>query len=109
MQVRPGGTACGTEAADNMAELHRLANADVDRGQVSVTGSKPVAVVDLDHLAVAPEPARARYRAVRGDAHRVARVAAEIQSRVHRGCTDEGIDPHPKCGREVDLAHHRLA
>src|SRR6266850_2071882 len=45
------------EAADDLADLDVLADRDVDLGQMAVTRHHPVAVVDLDHPAVAAVPA----------------------------------------------------
>ena len=66
MQMRAGRAAGRADLADGLADPHRLADLDVDLRQVAVAGGEAVAVVDLDHLAVAAFPAgdasRCRWR-----------------------------------------------
>ena len=61
-----------------------LADANVDRGEVAVAGGHAVAMIDVDHAAVAAAPACRRDLAVRGGAHGIAGLAVEIETGVHR-------------------------
>src|SRR5204862_476583 len=77
-------------------------------GEVAVARCHAVAVVDLDHLAVAALPAGECHRAVCGRAHRVARLAAHVETGVHRRRFQEWINPHAEARRGIDLAGDRL-
>src|ERR1700712_429113 len=57
MQMRAGGAAGRTDRADHLSDLDDIADLDVDFRQMAVAGREPVAVVDLDHPAVAAGPA----------------------------------------------------
>ena len=109
VQMRPGRAPGRADLADDLAGAHPLPDLDVIVGQMPVAGREPVAVVDLDHLAVAALPAGDRDVAVGGRAHRIAGLAAEIQAGVHRGRADERIDAHAEAGGYFHLAHDRLA
>ncbi len=76
---------------------------------MAVARRKAVAVIDLDHVAVAAAPARGFHGAVGGDAHRIAGLAAEVEAAVHRRPAEERIRPHAEAGRQIDLAHDRLS
>src|SRR5262249_59341414 len=58
VQMRAGRATGRAHASDDLAGAHALAFLDVDRGKVAVAGREPVAMVDLDHLAVAAAPPR---------------------------------------------------
>src|SRR5262245_46561341 len=64
VQVRAGGATSRADPADDLANVHRLADLDVDARQVSVAGREAAAVLDFDHVAVAALPAGERHRAV---------------------------------------------
>src|SRR6266436_5411199 len=53
VQMRSGGAAGRADLADDLAGLDRVADLGVDAGEVAVARRHAVAVVDLDHLAVA--------------------------------------------------------
>src|SRR5262249_16821067 len=57
MQMRtcraPGGAAC----ADHLADPDDIADLDVDLGEMAVARGESVAVIDLDHAAIAALPA----------------------------------------------------
>ena len=55
----------------------------VDLRQMAITGRKPVAVIDLDHLAVAAAPAGGGHRAAGSRVDRFAKLATEIDARMH--------------------------
>ena len=109
VQMRAGGAAGRADAADDVADLDVLADAHVDRRQMAVAGRELVAVVDLDHLAVAAVPAGGDDGAGGGGAHRIAGVAAHVHAGVHRRTTEERIGAHAERGAYIDLAGDRLA
>src|SRR5690606_14654154 len=57
MQMRPGGAAGGADVANGLADADALADLDANGGEVAVAGGEAVAMVDLDHAAVAAVPA----------------------------------------------------
>src|SRR5262249_11228680 len=85
VQMWSGGAAGGAALADDLTDLDRVAALGVDAGEVAVARRHAVAVVDLDHLAVAALPAGKCHCAVRGRAHRVAGIAAHVEAGMHRG------------------------
>src|SRR5689334_6787253 len=91
VQMRPGRASGGADPADDLPDADRLTDLDVDLRQMRVARGKAVAVIDLDHLAVAAVPARDRHRPGGGRACRLAGVGAEVEAGVHRGCPDERI------------------
>src|ERR1051325_7693225 len=109
MQMWSGRASGRSNAADDLADLDLLADLNLDLRQVAVARRKSVAVVDLDHLAVAAAPAGGFHGAVGGGAHRVAGAAAEVETGVHRRPAEERIGPHAEAGRQVDLAEDRLS
>src|SRR5215218_10733396 len=57
VQVRAGRAPGGADLADHLADTDGLSLRDIDRRQMAVARRKPIAVIDLDHLAVAAAPA----------------------------------------------------
>src|SRR6516225_306058 len=57
MQMRAGGAAGRADLADHLSDPDGVADLDVDLREMAVAGRKPVAMVDLDHAAVAAAPA----------------------------------------------------
>src|SRR5688500_13225222 len=84
--------------ADDVTGAHPLADLHGDVGEMPVARREPVAVVDLDHLAVAALPSGNGDAAVGGGARRIAGLAAEIDAGVHGRRADERIDAHAKAG-----------
>src|SRR6185295_17510262 len=84
VQVRAGRSAGRADPADDLAGAHRLAFFDVSRREVRVACRQPVAMVDLDHPAIAAVPADRRDGPAGGGTHRVAMGAAQIKPGVHR-------------------------
>ena len=66
----------------------------IDLREVAVAGRQTVAVIDLDHFAVAAAPAGGGRPCRCGRVDRVAGVAAEIESGVHAPARAEWIDAH---------------
>src|ERR1700722_20506783 len=104
MQMRAGGAPGRADPADPLPDANALADANVDLRQMTVAGGKAVAVIDLDHLAVAAAPAGRRHRSRRRGVGRLAVAAAELDTRVHRRHMQERIDAHAERRREIDLA-----
>ncbi len=82
--------------ADHLADLDVFADLDADLGEMAVAGRQPVAVIDLDHAAIAAGPARRHHLAVGGDAHRIALSGAEVEAGVHCRSPEEGSLRTPK-------------
>ena len=81
----------------------------VDLRQMAVAGGKPVAVVDLDHVAVAAFAAGDGHLAGGGGVHRLADVAAQVDAGMHGGAAEERIHAHAEGRTHVDFAGDRLA
>src|SRR6185312_273538 len=94
MQMRPGRTPCRAEAADRLPDVNLLPDRHVDFREVTVSRRETVAVIDLDHLAVAAAPGGDSYGSGRGGVNLVAGVAAEVDAGVHRRGVNERIDAH---------------
>src|SRR3954453_2657287 len=107
--MRPGGTAGRPDETNDLADLHDLADPDIDLGEMAVAGCEAIAVIDLDHAAVAAGPAGRDDLAVGGDANGIAARGAEVEPGVHRGPAQERIAAHAEAGGEFDLADDRLA
>src|SRR5437762_9881968 len=67
VQMRTGRTSRRTDEPDHLADLHDLADLDIDLGEMAVAGRKSVAVINLDHAAVTAGPAGRDHLAVGGD------------------------------------------
>src|ERR1700687_1285084 len=78
VQMRAGGAGGEADLADGLRDVDRLAAPPADFRQMAVTGGQAMAVVDLDHIAVAALPAGDGHAAVGGGAHRIAALAAQI-------------------------------
>src|SRR5580693_682346 len=109
MQMRAGRAPGRADPTDHLADANALADTNVDFRQMAVAGGKSVAVIDLDHLAVAAAPAGRRHGSRSRSVGRLAIAAAEIYSRVHCRHMQERIDAHAEWRGEIDLAGHRLA
>src|SRR3954465_6236427 len=107
--MRAGRAAGRADPSEDLADPHRLADPGFDLRHMPVTGRKTVAVVDLDHLAVAAAPAGSGHRAGRGGVDCLAGFAAEVDAGVHRWPAEERIEPHAESGRQVDFAFDRLS
>src|SRR5262249_32004310 len=109
VQVRTGGASGGPDAADDLADADALSFRHVDRGEMAITCRQAVAVIDLNHLAVAAAPSRRHPLAGRGGAHRVAGIGAHVEAGVHGERADERVHAHAEAGAELHLAGERLA
>src|SRR5690606_24368117 len=87
--------------ADQVADLHRIARV------VRVTGDVAVAVVDLDHVAVAAAHAGETDHAVGHGHHRVAGAGVEIDALVELAAAAEGIGAAAVAGGDVAVGHRR--
>src|SRR5689334_8809118 len=109
MQMRAGRAARGADLAENLSAPDLLADLDLDLGHVAVAGHQPVAVVDLDHLAIAAAPACNSHRAAGSGVNGIADLGAEIEAGMHGGPAQERIDPHAESGDDLAVAGDRLA
>src|SRR5262249_9455036 len=109
MQVRSSRASGRAHPADDLANANGLTFADVERRQVSVPRRQPVAMIDLDHLAVAAAPAGRSDLAGRGRADRVAHIAAHVEPGMHGERAHERIHSDAEAGRCIDLAGEWLA
>src|SRR5580692_5640042 len=109
MQMGSGGTSGRADFADHLTDLDDVADLDVDLRQMAVASREPVAMVDLDHAAIAAAPARIDHLAIGGGAHGIAHLGAEIETRMHRWPAEEGIAANAEARGELDLADHGLA
>src|SRR5262245_14769379 len=109
MQMRPGRAAGRAELTDGLPDPYFVADAHIDRGKMGISRRKPVAVIDLDHLAVAAAPSGMAHGSGRGGAHRLAFVSAQIDAGVHRCSVEKRIDADAESGAHVDLAGDWLA
>src|SRR5580692_12909800 len=83
MQMRAGRAPGRADPADHLADANALADANVDLGEMAVAGGEAIAVVDLDHLAIAAAPAGRRHCSRSRSMGRLAIGAAEIDAGVH--------------------------
>ncbi len=109
VQMWPGGAASGPGAADDLADLDGLPDVHVDRREMPIAGGEAVAVVDLDHAAIAAAPPGGSDGAVRGCMHGLAGLGVEIEPRMHRRRAGEGIGAHAEGRGHLELAVDRLA
>src|SRR5262249_23928562 len=109
VQVRSRRAPGRTDLADDLPGLDRLADANGDRRQVAVAGRQSVAVIDVDHAAVAAAPARGGHGAVGGGVHRIAGLAMEIEPGVQGRRAQEWSDADAEAGLQIELAVDRLA
>src|SRR5690242_12099130 len=98
--MRAGRAASRADLADHLTDLDDVADLHVDLREMAVARGQPVAMVDLDHAAIAAAPARRDHLAVGGGADGIAGLSAEIEAGVHRGPAEEGIGAHAEAGRE---------
>src|SRR5262245_62717136 len=98
-----------TDLADDLSGLDGLADANVDRRQVTVAARQSVAVINVDRAAIAAAPAGGGYPAVGGGAHRVAGLAMEIEPGMHGRPAQEWVDADAEARLQIDLAVDRLA
>src|SRR5437763_16042704 len=78
MQMRAGGAPSRADTADDLADPNSLPDFHIDCRKMRVARRKAVAVVDLDHLAVAAVPARDGHGAGRGRARRFPGVGTDV-------------------------------
>src|SRR5215470_519963 len=95
------GRASGrTDLADHLTDPDDVAVLDVDLGEMAIACRQAVAVVDLDHAAITAAPARRDHLAIRGCAHGIACLRAEIEAGVHGRTAEERIRSHAEAGGE---------
>src|SRR5215475_74815 len=108
VQVRAGGAPGRADLADDLADAHALALADVDGGEMAVARRQAVAVIDFHHLAVAAAPAGEHDLAGGGGTHRLAGAGAHVEPVMHGERADERVHSDAEPRRELELAGERL-
>src|ERR1700751_3523562 len=107
--MRAGGPPGRSDLADDLADAHRLPDLHVDLRQMPVAGGQPVAVVDLDQIAVPAVAAGNGDAAIGGRVHRLTDLAAQVDAGVHGRAAEEGIGAYAERRGHVEFAGHRLA
>src|SRR5690606_38161436 len=107
VEVRAGRAASRTRFADDVAGLYFLAFLHVDTAQVRVARGEAVAMVDLDHAAVAAVEASADDLAGAGAAYRHADRRAEVDAGVHRRAADQRVAAYAEAAGDC-LARNRM-
>src|SRR5690242_7065611 len=107
--MRAGRTAGRTYFPDDFADADELADLHIDLRQVAVTGRQAIAVIDLDHIAVAAFPARNRHAAGRGRAHGFADLSTQVDACMNRRAAQEWIHAHAEWRTHVYFADNGLA
>src|SRR5881394_2908217 len=82
MQMRPRRASGRAYIGDKLTTRDSVADRGIDLGQVAVTRCQAVAVIDLEHIAIAAGPPGLDDRAVRRGDNKVAAFAVDIHSRV---------------------------
>src|SRR5580704_807066 len=93
VQVRAGGTSGGAHGADLLTEHHMLADLDGDGREVGIAGLEPMAMVDLDRIAVARAHAGEGDDAGRRHMDRRAVRTGPVLAGMEGGTAGEGIGP----------------
>src|SRR5262249_4352903 len=109
VQVRSGRASGRADLADDLPGPDGLADVNVDRRQVAVACRQSVAVIDVDHAAVAAAPARGGHRAVSGGVHHIAGLAVKIEPSMHGRPAQERVDADAESRLQIELAVDRLA
>src|SRR5262245_57139031 len=105
--MRPGGKAGRSNPADDLPDPNDLSDLDADFGQVAKAGREPVAVADLDHVAVAALPTRYRDLACCRCAHRLASVAAQVDAGMESHTPEDRVFAHSEGRCHIGLADDR--
>ena len=105
VDVRAGGAAAAAHEGDGLALLHAVADAHQVAQVVGVAGDVAVAVVDLDHEAVAVALARPGDDPARHRHHRRAQPAGEIHPAVVLAPAGEGVGAPPVVRGKPAPAH----
>ncbi len=109
VQMRAGRTPGRTDPADDFADAHGLAYFHVDLGEMAVAGGQAIAVIDLNHVAIAAFAAGDAHSAGGGSVHRFSGFAAQVDAGVNGGPAQERVQTHAERRTHVDLTGHRLA
>src|SRR5262245_49416638 len=98
VQMRAGGAPGRADLADDLADAHVLALADVDGGELAVARRQAVAVIDFHHFAVAAAPAGEHDFSGGRDASRLARAGAAVDSGNRGGAAAARSHPDAEAG-----------
>src|SRR5665811_916962 len=109
VQMRAGRSPGRADPADDLADAHRLTDLHVNLREMAVTGGQAIAVVDLDHVAIAAFAAGDAHFAGGGGVHRFAGFAAQVDTGMDGGPAQERVEAHAERRTHVHLAADRLA
>src|SRR5215467_5178023 len=104
MQMRSGGAAGRANLADHLSDPDGIADLHVDLREMAIARRQPVAVIDLDHAAIAAGPSGRNDLAVGGSADEIACLCAKVETGVHGGSAEKRIAAHAEAGGEFDFA-----
>ena len=93
MKVRPGAVSGGADSADLLSGLHLLSDADIEAGEVRVSGFKTVAMIDQNTDAVSTVPTGLHNPAVGIGINGVTMVGGDIQTIMESSLTGNWVNP----------------
>lgn len=96
MKVRASRAACRADFTDLGSALHILTRTHENAVHVSVAGLIPIAVIDLDEIAVAPDHSSPADMPIRSCVNRRASRLRKIHARMLFRATMERIGAHSK-------------
>src|SRR5690606_13718944 len=105
MQVRPGGPPRRAEPCNGLTASHDVPHLDEIVRVVRVARHEPIAVIDLDHLAVAGPRTGPRHDAGRDGDDRRPRSPSEVDASMHHRPPRERIDARTEPRRHVCSLH----
>src|ERR1044072_9855890 len=98
MEVRAGGAPGGPDRAQLIAAAYLIADRNIDPGKVAVAAGDAVAVIDLDHIAIAALASGLEDRAASGRIGDLALLAIDVHPGMDfitagaaRGAAETGI------------------
>src|SRR5262249_910397 len=107
--MRTGRTAGGSNPADYFANTDNLADFHADLGQMGIAGCEPVAMADLDHIAVAACSACNGHLAGRGCSYRFAKVATHVDARMDRETAQQRVHSPAELRSHFYFTDYRFA
>ena len=105
MQMRAGAAAAKTYVGNDLSPTHALAVRDRKAGQMTVASRYAVAVVDLEHAAVAVVKVGVSHDAVGRSQDRLSVMAGDVHAGMECAFTVERIDALAE--GSGDRTHHR--
>ena len=106
MQMGAGRAARGTNPADDATACDALAHFHIDGGEMRVARGQAIAMIDLDHVAIAADDIGFHHLAGSGGPHRGTLMGLEIDARMHRYGPREGIGPGAERACRLEFRRH---